>query len=277
MLSSDAFPFQFKTELLRAKSSQYLDLWTNRELERVVLMLELHNTPETCLVAVVQDGNINASSTTTPTVWLGWLVQPSWGRGNKATTERGWRGFVMLSKCYKGFYCHLLGKCLTLDSDGVLLSWRYLSTGINQDLFYWRAGAWSQSTKQLNAPRVPFTSAQNHHSPQPRGSAGETEVQRGVSSCLQGSRGRTAGFRPEWGKDRSTSVHITPAACTSLALYLLQMQSTQEPPPWHPELRKRSQAGPIKRGQSHHARLVPSSWSHQGRLVPHKHTVISAL
>lgn len=44
--------FQFRTELLRAKTSQYLDLWTERDWKRAVLMLELHNTPETCLAAI---------------------------------------------------------------------------------------------------------------------------------------------------------------------------------------------------------------------------------
>lgn len=272
MLSSDSFPFQFKTELLRAKSSQYLDLWTNREWERVVLMLELHNTPETCLVAVVQEGNINASSTTTPTVWLGWLVQPPRGRGNKATTERGWRGFVMLSKCYKGFYCHLLGKCLTLDSDGVLLSWRYLSTGINQDLFYWRAGAWSQSTKQLSGPRVHLMSAQNHHSPQPRGSAGKQQCSGG---CPHACKAPGAGPLPS-GQNGAKTGALQFTSHQLLALHLLFIYcKCKAPRSLH--LGQEEQLLLCTQSSGKGARLVPSSWSHQGRLVPHKHTVISAL
>lgn len=79
------------------------------------------------------DRDISALSAIIPAARAGWLVQP-WGQGNKATTEGGPWGFVKLSKCYKWFYCHLLGKCLALGSDGILLSWRYLSAGINQDL-----------------------------------------------------------------------------------------------------------------------------------------------
>lgn len=248
-------------------------------------MLELRNTPETWLVATAQDGDINASSTTTSTVWSSWLVQPPQGRGNKATTERGWRGFVMLSKCYKGFYCHLLGKCLTLDSDGVLLSWRDLSAGINQDLFYWRAGAWSQNTKQPSAPRIPLMSVQNHLSLQQRGSAGETAVQgaevlmlvrlQGQDCCLQARMGQRL---EHFSSHHTSCLHFTCSLFTVNARHpgasILAKRNScsfapraqEEELGWSHQAWSvpPSQTGPIKPGQSH--------W---GRLVPHKHTVIS--